>query len=94
MLFRISAGLSPSVGSKVLGSLSIPIIDRSTGSGLPVAEPTDDGATAEKAEALLTNNATMRAAENFMVGFISLWKIAEDVVPQSGVRMNYGRRFE
>lgn len=69
LLLRMRAGLSPSVGSNVFGSLSIPFIDRSTGSGLPVADNDDVGATAEKAAALLMNEAKIMAALNFIVWF-------------------------
>ncbi len=67
MLFRIRAGLSPAVGSKAAWSTSIPFIDRSTGSGLPVADAEEVGATAEKAAAPLTSDVRMRAVLNFMV---------------------------
>ena len=46
---------------------SIPRIDLSTGSGLPVAALDEDGATAEKAAALFTREANTRAIESFMI---------------------------
>jgi hypothetical protein len=61
------AGLVPDVGSNVSASLSIPFIDRSMGSGLPVAAPVEAGATAEKANALLGKAARIRAVQNFML---------------------------
>ena len=65
-MLRIRAGFSPPVGSKV-PSASMPFMDLSTGSGFPVAAPLEEGATAEKAEAVLKNEARIRAAENFIV---------------------------
>lgn len=63
------AGFSPSVGSKVDSSPSIPLRDLSIGSGLPVDAPEEDGATAEKAEAAVTKVVRIRALESFMVDF-------------------------
>jgi hypothetical protein len=63
----VRAGLSPPVGSNIDSSLSIPRKDLSTGSGLPVAAVFEDGATAEKADTELVNEARRRAAEkNFI----------------------------
>jgi hypothetical protein len=62
------AGLVPDVGSKAIAeSPSIPFIDRSTGSGLPVAAPLEVGAIAEKADALVAKAARTRVVQNFML---------------------------
>jgi len=55
-------------------------MDRSIGSGLPVEDTDDVGATAEKAAALLTNDARMRAVLNFMVLYL-VYKQDGSLVP-------------
>jgi len=72
----MSAGLVPDVGSKVSGAVSIPFIDRSTGSEFPVAAPAVGGATAEKADTLLeVKAARISAVQNFMVGGLAVVEI-------------------
>jgi hypothetical protein len=84
------AGFSPAVGSKVALSLSIPFMDLSTGSGFPVADDVEDGATAEKADTGLVSEARTIAAEKNFILLVEDTQYMYAVMQVSGILLKNG----